>query len=253
MAGYGSVLEGAAIGVSGLKRFYETAHATQSGEVWRVELDGRPARTRGRHLLHSRSRELAEAVAAEWAAQDEVIKPDAMPLTALLMTTIDLGEGESLIWRESILNYLGSDLLCYRASMPDALVARQNASWDPIIAWLTTAHGVELKTCVGVAPISQSADAMARADFILKELPAGELLALRRVTEITGSAGIALALHGGLLAPEALYAASRIDEDFQIEHWGADAEATAREEIVRRDYDAAAQFLALVRATTGPD
>ena len=66
------------------------------------------------------------------------------------------------------------------------------------------------------------------------------LAALSAMTTLTGSALLALAVARGRLSPEEAWRAAHVDENFQAERWGADAEATARREARWREFEAAA-------------
>src|SRR5262249_59106423 len=71
------------------QRFYERAEVADGGGEFGVVLDGRPVRTPARRPLAAPSRALAQALAAEWDAQRDVIDPSRMPLTRLANTIID--------------------------------------------------------------------------------------------------------------------------------------------------------------------
>src|ERR1700751_1850280 len=107
------------------KRFYKTVDVAETPEGFAVRLDGKPIRTPGKRLLAAPSREIADAMAAEWEAQGETINPLSMPMTRLANSTIDGVVGNLTAVRDDIAKYFGSDLLFYRASFPAQLVARQ--------------------------------------------------------------------------------------------------------------------------------
>ena len=233
----------------GPKRFYEAAEAApaESGG-YGVFLDGRQARTMGRRPLAARARSLAEAVAAEWAAQGERIDRTAMPLTALLSAAIDGGGEAAAGWAEDVLSYLGSDLVCYRASQPEALVARQREIWDPYLDWFEGAYGRRLAAVAGVIATAQPPDAF---DAVRRDLAAQApeiLLGLKTATTVAGSAVLALALWKGAFDEAAVFDASRLDERFQEARWGVDAEAKAREQKIEAEFSAVAAFIRLAEA-----
>jgi chaperone required for assembly of F1-ATPase len=63
---------------------------------------------------------------------------------------------------------------------------------------------------------------------------------------ISGSLVAALAAAERQLSPEHAWAAVTIDEQWQAEQWGADAEAEAALQSRRKDFFAAAKFLELL-------
>ena len=228
-----------------LKRFYERAEAVAVDGVYAIQLDRRTAKTPKRKPLATRHDMLARAVADEWAQAGDVIDTNAMPLTKLLSTVIDLGPEEKSAWRELVLSYLQSDLLCYRASEPAALATRQKAIWDPYLTQWAADFGTPLKTVDGLMATPQPGEAIEAAGGFLDTLSMEHLLAVKGATEITGSAVLAISLGKGAGEADAIFDASRLDEHFQQERWGVDAEAKEREEAIRRDFDAIVQFLAL--------
>ena len=90
------------------KRFYKSVSVTGD---YGIALDGRVVKTPLKSPLRLPTQELAEAVAAEWAAQGEKIAPSTMLFTKLANTAIDrVAMDRSRIVNE-ILEYAGSDLV----------------------------------------------------------------------------------------------------------------------------------------------
>lgn len=206
-----------------------------------VMLDARPVRTPARTPLALPTAALAAAVAAEWRAVEGEIDPRAMPLTGLANAAIDrvdVGIAEGLA------RYGESDLLCYRAEAPEALVARQAAAWDPPLAWARTRYDVHFVVTRGIMHAEQPVATLTRLGDAVRALGQFELAALSPVVTITGSLVLALALVERAMAPDAIWAAAHVDEDWQAERWGEDALATAALAAKRVEYDAAVRFLA---------
>lgn len=231
---------------SALGRTYENAAVSEQGGAFLVLLDGKPAKTPRGAPLGAPTRSLAEAVAREWNAQGATVEFASMPLTRLTTATIEFGDALADDWRETVLSVLDSDLLCYRAGEPAALVERQIAEWDPLLDWARDVLGVNLSKGVGVAFIDQPPAARKAAELALKDASPAELLAIKMAAEITGSAVIALALTKRAFPRPHLFAASRIDEEFQASRWGLDGEARARANRLERDFAEVAQFLSLL-------
>lgn len=229
------------------RRFYSAVSIREGAGAFTLTLDDRPARTRARHALAAPSRSLAEAIAAEWASQAEKIDFLSMPMTRFRMTVIDRSEVDEAEWRRATLAFLASDHLCYRASSPRALVERQSAAFDPLLGWAAS-QGISLKTGEGVAFIEQPKVALDAGANLLGAATADELIAIKTAAEIAGSAVIAFALWRRAFPAEALFEASRTDEDFQAEKWGHDAEALARASRLRTDFLDAARYSTLVSA-----
>lgn len=230
------------------KRFYKDVLAVPHEGRHAIALDGRIAKTMGRKALAAPTLALAEAVAAEWAGQGEHMDRASMPLTAMLSAAIDSGEDGASQWREEIVGYLGSDLVCYRADAPQALAERQADIWDPYVEFMRLEFGAILMTTAGIVAVPQADASLSAVRTALANETPETLFALRIATAISGSAVLALALWKGESGAQTLFEASRIDERFQEERWGADEEAKAREEQLRADFLKGAEFLSLLEA-----
>jgi chaperone required for assembly of F1-ATPase len=226
------------------RRFYTTVAVGEQAEGFVVALDDRPVRTPARRPLAAPTRPLAQALAAEWDAQTEVVDPATMPLTRLANTIVDGVATASPAIVAEIEKYLGSDLVCYRAEAPDALVARQERHWDPILAFARGDLAARFVVTRGVNFITQPADAIARTR---RAVPADawRLGAVHAVMTLTGSALIALALARGALSAEAAWIAAHVDEDWNWEQWGRDDLALARRAARFAEMQAAARVLEL--------
>jgi chaperone required for assembly of F1-ATPase len=225
------------------RRFYTLAGVGEAEGGFAVLLDGRPLRTPRKAALVVGSRTLAEALAAEWAAQVEVVDPASMPLTRLVNVAIDGVTGETAAVRADIVGYAGSDLICYRAEGPEGLVAAQARAWDPVVTWAREVLGAHLRRTEGVMFVRQSDAALAAVRAAIAHLDPLALTAVHVATTLTGSAMLALALLHGRLRVDEAWAAAHVDEDWNIAQWGADAEAMQRRAKRFEDLRAAALVL----------
>ena len=209
------------------RRFYARAEVAEGEDGFAVLLDGRPVKTPARRTLAAPTRALAEALAAEWEAQRDVVDPAKMPLTRLANSIIDgVADTPAAVAAEAE-KYLASDLVCYRAEGPDGLVARQAGAWDPVIAWAREAMGARFVVAAGMVFVAQPDAALAAARAALPRDP-WRLGAFHAVTTLTGSALIALAVLNGRLGVEDAWRAAHIDEDWNMDFWGRDELALER-------------------------
>lgn len=234
--------------MAAMKRVYTKVDIEPVAKGFAVTLDGRQARTPAGGSLVAPTRVLAEAVAAEWQAQEDEIRPHAMPLTRLAATVVDrvAGRREQVI--AEITAYAATDLLCHRADAPAELVARQHAAWQPLLDWLAGRFGAHLEVIGGVVPADQPAAAIAALGDAIADYDDVVLTGVHALTAACGSLVLALAVAERRIDGEAAWHLSRIDESFQIEQWGEDAEAAQAHARLRNDVIAAARFLALGRA-----
>ncbi len=228
------------------KRFYENAEVVQDGDAFAIRLDGKPVRTPARRPLAAPTRALAQAIADEWQAQENLIDPAQMPLTRLTNSIIDGVADAPEAVREEIVKYLGSDLLFYRADGPEGLTERQAKEWDPVVRWAADKLGARFIMVEGVVFATQPEEALAAA---ARAIPTEvwRLGATHSVMTLTGSALLALALaHDAITADEA-WNAAHVDEDWQMEQWGRDTLAMDRRVHRHAEMMAAATVLRLVR------
>jgi chaperone required for assembly of F1-ATPase len=230
------------------KRFYKRAGALAREGGYTVALDDRPVKTPKQRDLLLPAEPLAAAIAAEWEAQaaDAETAPETMPLMRLACTALDHVADERAAIVEQLAAYAGSDLLCYRAEHPQELAERQAEAWDPLLEWLAETYGVRLAVTAGLMPAAQPAEAHARLAPVIEAQPPLELTALQGLVTGTGSLVLGLAVLDRRIDAETAFAASRIDEDWQIEQWGEDAEAAARRAQLRADLLAAERMLRLL-------
>jgi len=223
------------------KRFYETA-TVRKDAPFALLLDGRGVKTPAGNTLAAPTRTVAQAIAAEWNAQDERIDPATMPLTRLANTIIDGVAPNPAPVAEEVAKYLGSDLVCYRADAPEGLVAAQAHHWDPVLAWVRNAHGARFVLSEGVMFVSQPENAVAAVRAVIPSDP-WRLGAVHLITTLTGSALIALAVAARELDVDEAWAAAHVDEDWNMKLWGRDELALERRATRFLDMQAAGQVL----------
>ena len=228
------------------RRFYEHVDVGETGEGGDVQilLDGKPVKTPRRRALAAPTRLLANAIAAEWDTQKEVIDPARMPLTRLANAAIDAVRDASAAVTDEVAKYLGTDLLCYRADAPAGLIEKQSAAWDPVLGWAREQFGVRFMLAEGVVHVTQPREAIATMRAAIPGDP-WRLAAVSSITTLTGSALLALALVHGALDAETAWAAAHVDEDWQMSQWGNDDLALERRKFREAEFRAAVTVLKL--------
>jgi chaperone required for assembly of F1-ATPase len=230
-----------------MKRFYKLVSVEPSGTGWRVLLDGRGIRTAGKHAQIVPTRALAEALAAEWSGQGEEIDASGFMLRDMADYAIDvIAGGRDAIIRE-LLIYAETDTLCYRADDNEALAGRQAEVWEPLLAAAEARWDVHFERVAGIIHRPQPEVTLARMRGVLEAEDAFTLAALMTLTSLSASLVLALAAIAPGADAEALWNAANLEEDWQAELWGKDAEAEARRAKRFGDFKAAMRFAALVR------
>ncbi len=217
--------------------------------------EGHPVRVNGKTLTTPRgtamavpTAALAAAIAAEWPALRKGKKPDprALKLTRVAATALDLVRPQREKVVSDLLAYAETELVCHRASAPPGLVARQDALWQPLLAWVIARYDASLQVTRSVLAVEQPPATLARLSAALAQFDDFRLAALSLAVTTAGSLVIGLALVAGRIDAAAAFDAAELDATYQIEQWGEDAEATARRAEVRDDLETAARFVGLL-------
>lgn len=209
------------------KRFWKTATIAPCEGGHQVLLDARPVKTPLKHPLVLPTAAMAGAIAEEWDAQQGQIRPDSMPMTRYANSAIDKVTQQFDAVVALVAAYGETDLLCYRATGPEGLVARQEAGWQPLLDWAATHLGAPLITVAGVMHQPQPAPSLASLRARTASLSPFRLAAFHDIVAISGSLVLGFAVIHGRLTPDEAWMLSRIDENWQAELWGQDDEAMA--------------------------
>jgi chaperone required for assembly of F1-ATPase len=210
------------------KRFWKDVAVVPEGSRFAVALDGRTPKTPAGRRLVLPTEALAKLVADEWAAQGEWLVHATMPATRLAFTAIDrIAETREAVAGE-VGRYAGSDVLCYFADSPKALLEREVERWTPVLDWAERDLGLQFVRATGIIHQPQPPETVERVRVLALELDDFALAGLSWVTALLGSAVLAFAMQRGELDADAAFELSRLDEAFQIEQWGVDEEAAER-------------------------
>jgi len=169
-----------------------------------------------------------------------------MPLTGLANAAIDRVAPDRAAFARGLANYAEADLACYRAEGPQTLVARQERQWDKLLAWARRRYDVDFATTSGLLHVAQPLATIERLSHAVAELDAFRLAGLSPLVTIGGSLVAALAVLEKALPAEEAWDAVSVDDCWQLEQWGEDAEAKTVLDNRRRDFMAAAKFLELL-------
>ncbi len=224
------------------KRFWKDVTIEGGG----IRLDGRVLKTPARADLLLPTTSLAAAIAEEWRAVEGLIDPRAMPLTGLANAAIDRIAPDPATFAAGLARYAEADLLCYRADHPAELIAMQAATWDPPLAWARARYDIDFSLTTGISHIGQPVETVKRLSAAVSSRDAFHLAGLSPLVILSGSLVLALALAEGAMTEDAAWQAAELDHIWQAEQWGEDDLAITAREDKRRDFRAAARFLALL-------
>jgi chaperone required for assembly of F1-ATPase len=219
------------------RRFYKAVDVVEvpqaEGGGFAVQLDGRNVRgpRGGRVVLPTRA--LADQVAEEWARQGETLDIAGMHATRLANTAIDSIPQAREATAQSVADYAASDLICYFAEGPSGLVERQVHGWEPVLLRIEAEAKLAFVRAAGIVHRAQPQETLAQVKALALELDDFGLTGLVFGAALFGSAILAIALQRGWLSGEQAFELSRLDEAWQEDQWGVDAEAAERTERLR--------------------
>ncbi|MEM5516875.1 ATP12 family protein [Henriciella sp. AS95] len=224
------------------KRFYKTATPTSVDGGWRIELDGRPLKTPAKQDFVLPSEALAQLIAEEWEGQGDAIDPETMPLTRLVNVALDRTPQAREDLAAEIAKYAETDLVCHLAESPVGLRERQDAGWKPLREWAGKKLDIVLVPVEGIIASPQPQSSLQAAFDHALSRDDLTLTGLTWACGLLGSCVLAYALLEDRVDAGTAFALSRIDEDWQIEHWGEDAEAKDAANARQRDAEALGAF-----------
>jgi chaperone required for assembly of F1-ATPase len=227
------------------KRFWTLAAAVETDAGFTVHLDARPVRTPAKAAFILPTRAMAQAAADEWQAQQGKVRPESMPVTRAANSAIDKVTPLHSAVVAEVAGFGATDLLCYRATYPQALIDRQAALWDPVLQWAATALGAPLLQTQGVIPVTQPQASLDALTTRVRLLDPFRLMALHDLVAISGSLVLGLAVIANKITALAAWEACRIDENWQAEQWGEDAEAAQQQQLRKTAFLQADRFYAL--------
>ncbi len=229
------------------KRFWKDAAVEAAENGYEVRLDARPVKTPAKTALVVPTRTMAEAIAAEWQAVDEVINPEVMPVTRAANAAIDKVAVQHAEVAQMLVDYGDADLLCYRADHPEELVAQQAERWDPVLEWAETSLGVRLAPRIGIIHKPQDPRDLSRLATRVQGFTAFELAGFHDLVSLSGSLILGFAAAEGPYEVDDLWARSRVDELWQEAQWGRDDEAHELSEMKRAAFVDAKRFFDMAR------
>lgn len=233
-----------------MKRFYKLVSSKKTNDGYAIQLDGKIVKTPLGQDLVAPSKSLSDAIILEWAGQEEKVKPEIMPLTQILVTSIDKIRDREAI-TESCMRYLDTDLVCYWAKEPEEIAKRQKEVWGRWVKWFESHFEVPLYTTKKIDAIKQDEEAHKRVWNYIESLDPTYFTILHIMTSLSGSLILALAFSEGDIEPAELFEASYLEELHRGELYneelhGAAPNEEAERDAFKRDVSAAFQYLELV-------
>lgn len=220
-----------------------TAEPISCDNTWYgITLDGKSIKTPLGKQLAVPSELLAWAIAAEWDQQTTLLQPAQMPLMTLCCTAMDQVAGNPQFYRDLSLRYLPTDTTCFwvDAGEDRVLFRNQQDLWQGLHEYCELVMGGKPAVAMGASEgliMSRARDnkefglphpsiLIEKAREWVDSLDAWHLCALHSVASESKSFLVGMAVVLSLDETNPFYdlkkavAASRVEEEFQIEIWG---------------------------------
>lgn len=232
-----------------MKRFYKDVSVSPVDSAYAISLDGRPMKTPQRNPLAVPASGLADAIAAEWAAQGEDIIPASMPLTGLAQGALDQVDNERERIVSRIAAFADSDMLYYRADQgQQALIDHQAEHWDPLLDWARQRYDVGFNLIHGIRYEAQPEETIARLWSVVEAQDGFTIAAMLSLVGLSGSLIATLSLVEQTHDVDTLWPLVNLEELWQEQQWGRDDVAVAMRNLKQAEFEAAARFLDLSRS-----
>lgn len=225
------------------KRFYKSVDVFEDNGSFQIQLDGKPIKTPGKSIVSVPNAKLAAILQNEWSAVEEEIDPSKMPMTRLVNTIVERADETVDAVKAEIIKFVGNDLMLYRADSPVELVEKQQHQWGDALASFEKRYDVRFEPITGIMHKDQPKELSSRVAEILVQFGVFTAFATMSLTSITGSGVLAIGLAEGLFEAEEAWDNAFLDENYQAQLWGEDAEALRVRKFKRTEYDAALALL----------
>ncbi len=228
------------------KRFYKNVSVKNVKAGFAIFLDDKMLKTQKKRDLVLKNEKIAKLLAAEWEEQKKEINLFSMPINRLVNLAIDGEKGLRDRLKNEIIKYAACDLLLYRAQSPKELLQQQEEKWDIILTKLAKKFNIKFIPTIGILHQEQPAKTLKRLREAINNLDRLNLIALMSITNLSGSALLAIAIYCKLIDEREALIAANIDEDYNIKIWGMDEEARINRKNKERDFFASAKLLNLL-------
>jgi ATP synthase mitochondrial F1 complex assembly factor 2 len=188
---------------------------------YEVTLDQRKLKTPTGGPFFVNSEPLALAISTEWNSQKETIERSEMILTALSNTAIDNPNHLSKIDIVNfILTYAETDTILFHDEREENLYKLQTEKWDPLIEWFNKRYDTELVKTVNISPPVYPAGAKMKIAKYLNSYNLTTLHGIQFAVETVKSVVLAFACIDRFITPGEAVLISRLEEEYQLGHWG---------------------------------
>ena len=227
-----------------MKKFWEKVSIKKiSSDSFCVMLDKRILKTPLKRDLILPNLNLAEEIVKEWDQDSKKINTESMIFYGLISTSLDKIIDNKNLYINDILDYVDTDLICYRAESPKELVELQKNKWDPIILFIEKYIGIKVQVFQGIFPKKQHTTVHTKLTNLINQFSIFEISVLHRITNITGSIFLSLCVLKKDISKKEVFELSVLDELWQSENWGFDEEISQKRKEISIELNRSIFFL----------
>ncbi len=227
-----------------MRKFWKTVKVKRkSSNSYEILLDKNVLKTPMKKELIIQNSKIAKEIHNEWNQDKNTLDTDAMIFYGIISTSIDKISNNRILYINDILDFIDTDLICYRAEEPNDLVQWQSKNWDPILLKVEKYINNKIDVFKGIMPSKQNKRIKFKINKILTELSDLEIITLHRITNITGSVFLSLCILNNDKIREKAFELSHLDELWQAENWGFEEEASYNREKINIELNRTMYFL----------
>ena len=227
-----------------MKKFWKKIEIRQSSsKKFHLLLDNKKLTTPMKKELVLPSEILVNEVLREWDQNSDNINKDDLVFYGVLSTAIDKVNLEKDAYVNDIIDFIDTDLICYRAESPNDLIALQNKSWNPILLLIEKYIDVKIKVFKGIMPSNQDQKVHTEIKKLISNLSDVQISVLHRITNLIGSIFLSLCILKKDLLKEDAFECSFLDELWQAKNWGHEEDASIKRNKIRLELNRLIHFV----------
>ena len=232
-----------------MRKFWKTVKVKKnSSNSYEILLDKNVLKTPLKKDLIIQNSKIAEEIYKEWNQDTNILDTDAMIFYGIISTSIDKISNNRILYVNEILNFIDTDLICYRAEEPNDLVQWQSKNWDPILLKVEKYINNKIDVFKGIMPSKQNKGIKFKITKFLTKFSDLEIIALHRITNITGSVFLSLCILNNDIVKEKVFNLAYLDELWQAKNWGNEQEASNNREKINIELNRIIYFLDCLRS-----
>jgi len=231
-----------------MKKNWKTVQVKEKSiNSYEILLDNNILKTPLKNELIIPNAKIAEEIYKEWNQETKFLNTDDMTFYGIISTSIDKIFGNRKKYIDDVLNFVDTDLICYRANKPIDLVQWQSKNWDPIISKVESYINNKIQVFKGIMPSKQDKEIHIKITSLLTKFSDLEIAVLHRITNITGSIFLTLCVLKNDTVKKNTFKLSYLDELWQAKNWGYEEEASKNRENINSELNRIIYFLDCLR------